>query len=45
MTTKPPATKSNERPNPNGFLFFIAFAVAIAVVCLGVVIFAAQLPG
>jgi hypothetical protein len=32
-------------PTRNGFIFFIAFAIAIAIVCLGVVVFSAQLPG
>lgn len=32
------------RNTKNGFLFFIAGALAIAIVCLGVVVFAGQLP-
>ena len=38
-------THETKRDTKNGFLFFLAFAVAIAIVFLGVVIFSSRLPG
>lgn len=42
---KPKMLVTPDAPTKNGFLFFIAAAVAIAIICLGVIVYTGRLPG
>jgi hypothetical protein len=42
---KPKMLDTSDAPTKNGFVYFIGLAVAIAIICLGVVIYSGRLPG